>query len=224
MLLALRDIRKSYWQGGRELPILQGVDLDIHAGEMIAMVGPSGCGKTTLLQIMGLLDRCDEGEIWLEGKEISRQSDAHHTRIRNQMLGFVYQFHHLLPECSALENVMLPQMISGVEERAAHAKAFDLLMQLGLEDRAHHRPNALSGGQMQRVAIARALANNPPLILADEPTGNLDPETAQKVMQLLLETVRRHGTAMIMVTHNIELAATMDRHFTLEHGQLVEFA
>ena len=223
-MLELRNITKSFMQGGKPVTVLRDVDLSIARGETLALVGPSGCGKTTLLQIAGLLDTADKGEIWLQGSEVSLQGDGVRTALRNRYLGFVYQFHHLLPECSALENVMIPQMIAGVEARAAHARAFELLAQLGLEERAHHRPGALSGGQMQRVAIARALANNPLLLLADEPTGNLDPESAEVVMEVLLAAVAHHGTALVMVTHNEALAARMDAQATLHQGTLLYYS
>lgn len=218
MLLELENIHKSYYQAGQAYPILRGVDLAIDSGQTLALVGPSGCGKTTLLNITGLLDIPDSGNIVLNGNEVTRSSDIVRTGLRNKFLGFVYQFHHLLPECSALENVMIPQMLAGVNVRQARTRAFELLASLGLEDRIHHRPSALSGGQMQRVAIARALANDPDIILADEPTGNLDPETAESVLSLLLQSVKEHGMALIMVTHNDAIARRMQRQVTISGG------
>ncbi len=221
-LLELTDIHKHFHQGAGEtdLHILRGVDLALSRGEHLALVGPSGCGKTTLLQIIGLLDHPSKGSIHIDGVDLSRASDTKRTQTRLSRLGFVYQFHHLLPEFSALENIMLPQMLAGKGRAESAARATELLSLLKLEARLNHRPSQLSGGEQQRVAIARALANGPALLLADEPTGNLDPDTAGEVMALLMTTLAQTDSACLMVTHNHTLARQMQRVVTLDHGRL----
>ncbi|MCC7260295.1 MAG: ABC transporter ATP-binding protein [Alphaproteobacteria bacterium] len=219
-VLELRDITKTYRQGKNTLEVLKGASLSLTAGEMVALVGPSGAGKSTLLHIAGLLDTLDGGTVALQGRDISNASEGERTRVRRESIGFVYQFHHLLPEFSAWENVALPQIIAGVSKAKAKKQALALLASLGLEQRATHRPAELSGGEQQRVAIARALANNPALILADEPTGNLDPQTAEGVFQLFLQQAREKGIALFIATHNMDLARKMDRAVTLEQGKL----
>ena len=219
-ILRLEDIRRHYVQGGEALEVLRGVNLSVRAGEVVALVGPSGSGKTTLLQIAGLLDVPSAGSITIAGENVTAVGDARRTQARRGQIGFVYQFHHLLPEFSALENIVLPQMIAGVSRGAAAEKARGLLAEMGLSARAAHRPGKLSGGEQQRVAIARALANAPKLLLADEPTGNLDPHIAGEVFAHLLEQARRHRLAALIATHNMELARRMDRILTLREGRL----
>ncbi len=219
--LELRAVERIFQSGGAELPILRGVDLAVRAGEIVALVGPSGAGKSTLLQIAGLLEPPDAGEVLIVGQSCARADDGERTGIRRDTLGFVYQYHHLLPEFSALEEVMMPQRIAGTPRRAAASRARDLLERLGLASRADHRPARLSGGEQQRVAIARALANLPRLLLADEPTGNLDGRTAEGVFGELLALVRETGVAALIATHNIALASQMDRTVALEDGRLV---
>lgn len=221
-VLRLEDIRRDFKQGAARLEVLKGIDLDLKPGELVALLGPSGSGKSTLLQIAGLLERPTSGEVTLAGRATTRFGDGERTRLRRDELGFVYQFHHLLPEFSALENVALPQMVAGRSKRAARKRAMDLLDTMGLRDRASHRPARLSGGEQQRVAIARALANRPRVLLADEPTGNLDEHTADHVFALLVELVREQGVAALIATHNPELAARMDRRLRLTDGHLVE--
>lgn len=221
-VLLLENIRKTYNQGGESLAVLDNLSLQIGAGEVVALVGQSGSGKTTLLQIAGLLDNPSAGQVAICGYDLSKADDRKRTLARRRFLGFVYQFHHLLPEFSALENVVLPQMIAGVEKLAAEKKARELLGELGLAHRLSHRPARLSGGEQQRVAIARALANMPPLVLADEPTGNLDPHTADGVFSLFLRMARERGQSLLIATHNHELAQKMDRVVYLENGQLFE--
>jgi lipoprotein-releasing system ATP-binding protein len=213
--LVLEQVTRIYEQGERRLTVLHNFDLDIRKGEVVALVGPSGSGKTTLLQVAGLLDTPDSGEVRIASRIMSSASDIERTLARRRHIGFVYQFHHLLPEFSALENVMLPQMIAGVDTAAAKKKAHGLLAELGLTDRESHRPAKLSGGEQQRVAIARALANDPQLLLADEPTGNLDPLTAELVFGMLMRMVREKQVAMLVATHNLELAKRMDRIVSL---------
>jgi lipoprotein-releasing system ATP-binding protein len=219
--LALTAVAKGFAQGGRRLDVLRGVDFVVAAGEMVALVGPSGSGKSTLLHIAGLLERPDEGEIHLAGTACSGLSDQRRTELRRVALGFVYQYHHLLPEFSALENVVVPQMIAGRNRREATEAGLELLDSVGLAARASHRPGQLSGGEQQRVAIARALANAPSVLLADEPTGNLDPHTAGDVFEVLVARVRDAGLAMLIATHNPDLADRMDRVFHLEDGRIV---
>lgn len=219
--LALRDVRRTYRTEGGELPVLRGADLTLDAGEIVALVAPSGTGKSTLLHLAGLLEKPDGGEVFVEGREAGALADSERTAIRRDTIGFVYQFHHLLAEFSALENVMLPQMIAGVPRRRAEARARALLATLGLEPRAGHLPGKLSGGEQQRVAIARALANAPRVLLADEPTGNLDVDTARMVFDALLATVREQTVAALIATHNPDLASRMDRTVTLREGRVV---
>ncbi len=218
--LELRSVRKVFHQGGVELTVLDSIDLSLAPGEIVALVGPSGAGKSTMLHVAGLLERPDGGSVLIEGRDCGGLSDEHRTLLRRRALGFVYQFHHLLPEFSALENVMLPQMIAGVARREARDKAAALLERVGLTTRLSHRPARLSGGEQQRVALVRALANDPKILLADEPTGNLDHTTATSVMAILIEVVRASGLAALIATHNLELAARLDRIVALEDGRL----
>jgi lipoprotein-releasing system ATP-binding protein len=218
--LVLQGIRRTFVQGDRRLDVLRGVSVDLHPGEIVAMVGQSGSGKSTLLHIAGLLERPDEGEVAIDGKPTVRMADKDRTGLRRNFLGFVYQYHHLLPEFSAVENVMLPQMLNGVARGPARKRAADLLGLIGLGDRLDHRPGRLSGGEQQRVAIARAVANAPRVLLADEPTGNLDSTTSETVFQQLLTLVRETGMAALVATHNPELAARMDRTVRLKDGVL----
>ena len=218
--LSLQGIRRTFVQGDRRLDVLRGVSVDLHPGEIVAMVGQSGSGKSTLLHIAGLLERPDDGEVVVDGKATVRMADRDRTGLRRQYLGFVYQYHHLLPEFSAVENVMLPQMLNGVSRAAARKRATELLGLVRLGDRLDHRPGRLSGGEQQRVAIARAVANAPRVLLADEPTGNLDSATAEAVFQQLLALVRETGMAALVATHNPELASRMDRTVHLKDGVL----
>ncbi len=218
--LSLRNVRRVYRGDAGELPVLRGVDLAVRAGEIVALVAPSGAGKSTLLHVAGLLDRPDGGAVVIDGRDAASLSDAERTAIRRDTIGFVYQFHHLLPEFSALENVVLPQMIAGTPRRAAEDRARMLLESFGLGGRLGHLPGKLSGGEQQRVAIARALANQPKLLLADEPTGNLDVATAEVVFSELLAMVRNHGLAALVATHNPDLAIRMDRTVSLRDGRL----
>ncbi|MEJ5233239.1 MAG: ABC transporter ATP-binding protein [Geminicoccaceae bacterium] len=219
-VLRLVGIRRSFLQGSVTLEILKGVDLALEAGTLAALVGPSGSGKSTLLHIAGLLERPTAGEVVIEGRAASGLSDGERTRLRRARIGFVYQFHNLLADFTALENVVLPQLLAGVGRKVAEARGRELLARLGLEGRLHHRPGRLSGGEQQRVAIARALANRPGLVLADEPTGNLDPHTAEEVFALLLEVVREAGAAVLIVTHDPELARRTDRIWRLVEGRV----
>ena len=220
--LALRGVHRAFPEaaGSRRLEVLRGVDLTIKAGEIVALVGPSGAGKSTLLHIAGLLEKPDSGQVVLDGHDYSQAGEAARTQARRAYLGFVYQFHHLLPEFSALENIVLPQMIAGLSRRQAGARALDLLRMVGLEARSNHRPAKLSGGEQQRVAIARAIANVPRLLLADEPTGNLDPGTAGHVFEQLRGIAKAAGLAALVATHNLDLAGQMDRVLTLRDGHL----
>ena len=218
--LELRGVRRVFKQAGTELRVLNGVDLVLRAGEIVALVGPSGAGKSTMLHIAGLLERPDGGAVLIGGEDCGSLSDDRRTMLRRAEIGFVYQFHHLLPEFSALENVMLPQMIAAVPRRQAREKAAGLLDQVGLAPRAGHRPARLSGGEQQRVAIARALANNPKILLGDEPTGNLDHATGESVLETLVDLVRGTGLAALIATHNLELARRLDRIVALEDGKL----
>jgi lipoprotein-releasing system ATP-binding protein len=218
--LELREVRRIFKQAGTELRVLNGVDLVLYPGKVTALVGPSGAGKSTLLHIAGLLERPDGGVVLIGGEDCSSLSEERRTLLRRSHIGFVYQFHHLLPEFSALENVMLPQMIAGVARRGARGKAAELLDRVGLQPRARHRPARLSGGEQQRVAIVRALANDPEILLADEPTGNLDHTTGESVLDTLLDLVRRTGLAALIATHNLELARRLDRIVALEDGRL----
>jgi lipoprotein-releasing system ATP-binding protein len=218
--LELRGVRRVFKQAGTELQVLNGVDLALQPGEVVALVGPSGAGKSTLLHLAGLLERPDGGAVLIGGEDCGNLSDERRTLLRRSVIGFVYQFHHLLPEFSALENVMLPQMIAGVARARARAKASALLDQVGLAPRAQHRPARLSGGEQQRVAIVRALANDPNLLLGDEPTGNLDHATGESVLNTLLDLVRRTGLSALIATHNLDLARRLDRILALEDGRL----
>ena len=221
-ILSLHDLHKTYNAGKpNEVRVLQGVDLTVAAGEIVALVAPSGAGKSTLLHIAGLLDTPDSGTVSIAGTDMTRLSDRKRTGVRRGQVGFIYQFHHLLPEFSALENIVLPQLANGVTDRAAHARAMALLTRVGIAERAAHRPAALSGGEQQRVAFCRALANEPALLLADEPTGNLDPDTSNRVFETLIGLVRDTGLAAVIATHNLELAARMDRQLRLDAGVLV---
>jgi lipoprotein-releasing system ATP-binding protein len=218
--LSLRDIRRTFQQGDRKLEVLRSISLDLRAGEIVALVGQSGSGKSTLLHIAGLLERPDGGEVIVDGKSAGKLGDGARTGLRGKFLGFVYQYHHLLPEFSALENVMLPQMLNGLSRSESRVRADALLSMVGLKERADHRPGRLSGGEQQRVAIARAVANAPRVLLADEPTGNLDSTTAETVFRQLLVLVRETGMGALIATHNPELAARMDRTVTLKDGTL----
>ncbi len=220
--LALEGVVRTFRQGSETLEVLRGASFRIERGQMVALVGPSGSGKSTLLQICGLLERPDEGEVLIEGKSSAKLSDDARTEIRGNTLGFVYQYHHLLPEFSALENVVLPQMILGLGRNQARERGSKLLAALGLSEREKHRPARLSGGEQQRVAVARALANSPSILLADEPTGNLDHQTADKVFKQLMQLVHGTGIAALVATHNNDLAQQMDRILTLEDGRVVE--
>ncbi len=219
--LALDGVVRTFVQGGTRLEVLRGVTLRLAPGEIVALVGPSGAGKSTLLHIAGLLERPDAGEVSIGGVACGGLSDPERTRLRRERLGFIYQFHHLLPDFSALENVMLPQMIAAVDRRAARRRARELISALGLEARADHRPARLSGGEQQRVAIARAIANRPSVLLADEPTGNLDPGTAEAVFDRIVGLVRESGLAALVATHNAALATRMDRTLALDNGVVV---
>ncbi len=222
LALELAELTRSFRQGDTVIDVLRGVDLRLSRGEIVALLGPSGSGKSTLLQAAGLLEGGFGGRIAILGTEAAGLGDQGRTALRRDRLGFVYQFHHLLPDFSALENVMLAQLVAGAERAAAHARAADLLETLGLGARLHHRPSQLSGGEQQRVAVARALANRPVLVLADEPTGNLDEETAATVLDQFLRLVREQGSAALVATHNRALAARMDRVVQLHHGRLEE--
>ncbi len=220
--LLLHAIERRYVQGDITLEILRGAELALWAGQSVALIAPSGAGKSTLLHIAGLLEHADGGEVYVDGVATSHLADAERTRIRRGEIGFVYQFHHLLAEFSALENVMMPQMIRGLSRGEARRRAGELLSYLGLKSRVEHRPAELSGGEQQRVAIARAVANAPRIVLADEPTGNLDPRTAEHVFATLTQLVRASGLAAIVATHNMELAQRMDRRVTIQDGRVVE--
>ena len=220
-VLSLQGVEKTYNKGtDKAVPVLRGIDLDLPPGEMVALVAPSGAGKSTLLHIAGLLDNADGGNVTLSGRDMTRAHDATRTAARRQEVGFIYQFHHLLPEFSALENIVLPQLANGIGRAQATERAMDLLEKVGVADRASHRPAALSGGQQQRVAFCRALANSPRLLLADEPTGNLDPETSEQVFAALMALVRETGMAALIATHNMDLAARMDRTLRLDAGRI----
>lgn len=219
--LRLNGLTKTYLQGTPgEVQVLRGVDLDLRAGEAVALVAPSGAGKSTLLHIAGLLDTPDSGTVEIAGQSIAGKGDRTRTALRRQDVGFVYQFHHLLPEFTALENITLPQLANGVSEKAAQDRAMALLDRVGVAARADHRPAALSGGEQQRVAFCRALANAPRVLLADEPTGNLDPETSDQVFDALMALVRDEGLSALIATHNMDLAARMDRKLRLDGGIL----
>jgi lipoprotein-releasing system ATP-binding protein len=221
-LVFLHGINRQFRQGDSTLDILRGAELAVWAGQSVALVAPSGAGKSTLLHIAGLLEHPDAGEVYIDAVGTSNLTDIQRTRIRRTEIGFVYQFHHLLPEFSALENVVLPQMIRGLSRREAAQRSAELLSYLGLGERLMHRPAELSGGEQQRVAIARAVANAPRILLADEPTGNLDVRTAEHVFATLNQLVRASGLAAIIATHNMDIAAQMDRRVTLREGRLIE--
>ena len=219
-VLETRGLKRSFTQGGVTVEVLRGVDLAVQPGEIVALLGPSGSGKSTLLQAVGLLEGGFEGSIRIAGREAAALDDDGRTVLRRDALGFVYQFHHLLPDFDAVENILLPQVIHGASPEAARARAEELLGKLGLSHRLDHRPSRLSGGEQQRVAVARALANRPPLVLADEPTGNLDETTADRVLGEFLALVRGEGSAALVATHNERLAAKMDRVVRLHDGVL----
>ena len=220
-ILVLTGVERHYEQGAKRLAILNGAEFSLKPGEMVALVAPSGAGKSTLLHTAGLLERPDGGDVILGGRACGRLSDDERTAIRRNDIGFVYQFHHLLPEFSALENIMLPQLVKGLSRKEAKERAVQLLDYMQIGQRAQHRPAELSGGEQQRVAIARAVANAPLVLLADEPTGNLDPVTASYVFEALAALVRQSGLAALIATHNHELAARMDRRVTLSGGKVV---
>jgi len=223
-LLELKDVWRSYNQGGSKLDVLTSASLTVRAGEMKALVGPSGSGKSTLLNIAGLLEQPDSGTVFIDAVDSGRLRQGKRTLLRRQHIGFVFQFHRLLPEFSALENVMIPQMLNGLDKFEAADRARQLLAMVGLQDRVDHRPGLLSGGEQQRVAIARAVANAPRVLLADEPTGNLDPDTAKDVFGHLAAITRATQTAALVVTHNQQLALNMDSILTIENGHVVELA
>ena len=223
-LLELRDVWRSYNQGGSKLNVLTGASLTVRAGEMTALVGPSGSGKSTLLNIAGLLEQPDSGKVFIDAVDSGRLRQGKRTLLRREHIGFVFQFHRLLPEFSALENVMIPQMLNGLDKLESADRADQLLAMVGLQDRVDHRPGLLSGGEQQRVAIARAVANAPRVLLADEPTGNLDPDTAKDVFGHLAAITRATQTAALVVTHNQQLALNMDRILTIVNGKVVELA
>jgi len=221
-VLALDGLTRTFTQGKRVLNVLNGVELEIQAGEVVALVGPSGSGKSTMLHIAGLLEQPTAGDVRIDGQSCIGLSDDERTKVRRYNLGFVYQYHHLLPEFSALENITIPQIIVGLDRRTARARARELLEWMGLTERADHRPGMLSGGEQQRVAIARALASSPRVLLADEPTGNLDPDTADDVFGVLMHLARGAGLAALVATHNPDLAKRMDRIVRIENGVLIE--
>jgi lipoprotein-releasing system ATP-binding protein len=223
-MIHLNRIERHYRQGYDRLDILKGAELAVWAGQSVALIAPSGAGKSTLLHIAGLLEHQDAGEVFINDNATSGLGDAARTKFRRNEIGFIYQFHHLLPEFTALENVMLPQMVRGLKKSDAEKRARELLGYLGLKDRVGHRPGELSGGEQQRVAIARAVANAPRILLADEPTGNLDPRTSDRVFSALTQLVRASGLAAIIATHNMDLAARMDRRVTLRDGLVMEMA
>jgi len=222
ILLQGRNLEKTHIQGDESLTIFKDISISLNAGEIVALVGPSGAGKSTLLQMIGLLDKPTSGQIEIEGKIVSKLDDESLTLLRRHAIGFVYQFHFLQAEFSAEENVMIPLMIAGISKKDAKIKADSLLTQMGLGHRLTHRPARLSGGEQQRVAIARALANDPKILLADEPTGNLDPKTSEEVFRLLIERVRKLGIGALIATHNMDLARKMDRILVMQDGQLIE--
>jgi len=221
-IVYLHEVARRYHQGEATLNILEGARLALWSGQSVALVAPSGAGKSTLLHIAGLLEHPDEGEVYLSGTPTSSLSDIERTLMRRTDIGFVYQSHRLLPEFSALENVMMPQMVRGLKRKEAITRATELLAYLGLRDRISHRPAELSGGEQQRVAIARAVANTPRIVLADEPTGNLDPHTAEHVFSALMQLVQATNVAMLIATHNMELAGRMDRRVTIREGRIEE--
>lgn len=221
-VLRIEAVARTYGSGDHALTVLRNANLRICAGEMVALVAPSGTGKSTLLHSAGLLERPDDGDVWINGISTKRLPDRTRTNLRRSAIGFVYQFHHLLPEFSALENLMIPQMLAGTDKPAARARALELLSYMRVDHRADHRPSELSGGEQQRVAIVRAVANSPQLLLADEPTGNLDPETSDHVFNMLQHLVRQTGLAALIATHNHSLAERMDRLVSLSNGEVIE--
>lgn len=223
VLLRITGLEKTFEQGGRTLTIFKNLDMKVEAGELVALVGPSGAGKSTLMQIAGLLDKPTSGQVRINNQQTQKMSDLQRTKLRSSFIGFVYQFHHLLPEFTAVENVAMPQIIAGVNKTEAEGKAEKILIDLGLKERLDHRPARLSGGEQQRVAIARALANDPRLLFADEPTGNLDPSTSAEVFELLLNQVRERRIGALIATHNMQLADQMDRALELRAGKIVPF-
>lgn len=222
-ILSVRNLHRSYKSGGGMLQVLRGADIDVFPGEMVGLIGPSGSGKSTLLHAAGLLEKPNAGDVYINGKESLQLSDDERTAIRRQSIGMVYQFHHLLKEFTALDNVIIPQLIAGKSKREAETEATRLLTQMGLAARMTHRPSQMSGGEQQRVAIARAIANNPQMLLADEPTGNLDPATSASVFQSLMNLVRHENVAALIATHNMELTRFMDRVLTVKDGLIVPF-
>jgi lipoprotein-releasing system ATP-binding protein len=219
-VLSLRGVERRYKSGDRSLHVLRGVDLDLFPGEMAGLIGPSGSGKSTLLHVAGLLEKPDSGSVTFDGEDALKMTDKERTMVRRLQVGFVYQFHHLLPELNAIDNVASPLMINGVSRSRARKRAQELLHSMGLRDRDHHRPGQLSGGEQQRVAIARSLANKPKVLIADEPTGNLDPTTSRVVFQSLFDIAKQEGVAVLVATHNVELTSYMDRVMTLQEGHL----
>ena len=222
-VLELIGIDRVYRTAAGELPVLKGTNLRLNAGELVGLVGPSGSGKSTLLHTAGLLERPEAGKVMLDGIDCLSLDDRGRTAIRRSKIGFVYQFHHLLPEFNAADNIAMPLMIAGVKKKAAREKADSLLEVMGLADRGHHQPGQMSGGEQQRVAIARALANDPRLVIADEPTGNLDPATTERVFATLIKMVKNEGAAVLVATHNFALTQHMDRVLTLQDGKLVDY-
>ena len=222
MVLDISALERTYGDGKHALTVLKDANLKIKSGEMVALVAPSGTGKSTLLHSAGLLERPDQGDVFINGQSTAKMDDAARTALRRTTIGFVYQFHHLLPEFTAEENLMIPQMVMGRDKGVARGRARELLEYMKIGKRAEHRPSELSGGEQQRVAIARAVANSPSLLLADEPTGNLDPETSDHVFETLHSLVRQTGLSALIATHNHELAAKMDRIVTLASGQVVD--
>jgi len=222
-ILSVRNLHRSYKSGPKTLHVMTGADIDIYPGEMVGLIGPSGSGKSTLLHAAGLLEKPNAGEVFINGRECLKLPDDQRTAIRRETIGVVYQFHHLQKEFSALDNVAIPQMIAGKSHRAAEAEAARLLGIMGLSERAHHKPSQMSGGEQQRVAIARAIANKPQVLLADEPTGNLDPTTSGNVFQSLFDLTRLEGVSALVATHNMELTKYMDRVLTVKDGLVVPF-
>jgi lipoprotein-releasing system ATP-binding protein len=219
-VLSLQKVERFYKSGDRTLHVLRGIDLDLHQGEMTGLIGPSGSGKSTLLHVAGLLEKPDAGSVFFSGRDAQKMGDRERTIVRRLQLGFVYQFHHLLPELNAVDNVAAPLMINGMSRSKARKRGQELLRMMGLNERDHHRPGQLSGGEQQRVAIARSLANKPKVLIADEPTGNLDPNTSRVVFQNLFDIARHEGVAVLVATHNVELTTYMDRVLALHEGRL----
>ncbi|OWR01467.1 ABC transporter ATP-binding protein [Sphingopyxis witflariensis] len=219
-ILELRALKRSFTQADVTIEVLRGVDAHLKRGEIVALLGPSGSGKSTMLQAVGLLEGGFQGQILIDGHDVTQYDQGERTKTRREKIGFVYQFHHLLPDFNAIENVVLPQLIRGAGQAEAEERAADLLGRLGLAERLHHKPSKLSGGEQQRVAVARALANRPMLVLADEPTGNLDEATADRVFDQFVSLVRDHGSAALVATHNERLAARMDRVLRLHDGRI----